>query len=176
MSFDLRVPKKVNMRYMARVIVVATSFMTVGGCSQSRGQPSATPGQPTTQQQPELQTGQQSSPRGPQSFNAVPTTVTISGCIRNAPPATPSAASGSSPAAIRFELLNPRIATDATVSPTGQPRTTTRYELEGDDHLIGRHVDQYVEIAGMVTASDTAADPILKVGTVTMITVECESS
>jgi hypothetical protein len=117
-----------------------------------------------------------SAPHKRQPTNAPKTKVTISGCIRNVPPAAASAASASSPAAVRFELLNPRMASDATVSQTGQPRSTTRYELEGDDYLIGRHVNQYVEIIGTVASSDAAADPILNVETVTMMTVECRSS
>jgi hypothetical protein len=117
-----------------------------------------------------------SAPHERQPSNAPKTKVTISGCIRAVPPAAASPARASSLAAVRFELLNPRMATDATVSQTGQPRSTTRYELEGDDHLIGRHVNQYVEIIGIVAPSDAAAHPILKVETVTMMTVECKSS
>jgi hypothetical protein len=164
------------MRRMARVIVAVTSLMTVGGCAQSRGQAPVTSGHPMTQQQSELSTGRQSSPRAPKLSNDVPTAVTIRGCIRNVPPAAPSSAGASSLAAVRFELLNPRLATNATVSQTGQPRSTTRYALAGDEHLIRRHVDEYVEIIGTLTDLGAKADPILKVQTVTMITVKCESS
>lgn len=116
-------------------------------------------------------------------------TVTISGCIQDAPMATAAA----KPAAgAKTFYLNHATMADAgrdkgAVGTTGL--ASTGYRLEGDDKLISPHLNHQVRITGMVQSSSasatgaaaaapgsTAAGPTLKVESVTMVSAKCEAT
>jgi hypothetical protein len=125
------------------------------------------------------------------SSQARPNTVTISGCIQDVPMATAGAATTpASPGATRSYYLNNAMMADAgrerpAVGTAGL--TATGYRLEGDNALITPHLNHQVRITGTVQASNasstgaasaapgsTAAGPVLKVDSVTMVSAKCE--
>ena len=132
--------------------------------------------------------GIQRTPPAP-SAQTKANTVTISGCIQDAPMAT-AAAKPAEPAAAKAFYLN-----NATMAAAGSDKgavgtsglTAAGYRLEGDDKLISPHLNHQVRITGTVQSSSasatgagnaapgsTAAGPTLRVEKVDMVAAKCE--
>ena len=116
-------------------------------------------------------------------------TVTISGCIQNAPAqAAAGAATSASPAGSKYVLANAKAAAARgnAVGTTGSANTATRYRLDGEDKTISPHLNHQVEITGTVetsasatgaanaAAGSAAAGPMLKVESVKMVSATCQ--
>lgn len=118
-------------------------------------------------------------------------TVTISGCIQDAPMVTASAALPAPAGSDKTYYLNsPMMAADAgrnqgAVGTSGL--SLTGYRLEGDSQLISPHLNHQVRITGTVQSSSasatgaarsapgsTASMPTLKVESVAMVAAKCE--
>ena len=118
-------------------------------------------------------------------------TVTISGCIQDAPMATAAAALPAPAGADKtFYLNNPTMAADAgrnqgAVGTSGL--SLTGYRLEGESKVISPHLNHQVRITGNVQSSSasatgaarsapgsTASMPTLKVDSVAMVSAKCE--
>jgi hypothetical protein len=133
---------------------------------------------------PGIQRSQQAPPA-----QAKGNTVTISGCIQDAPMATAAAKPAEPAAGVKTFYLN-----NATMADAGRDKaavgtsglTSTGYRLEGDDKLITPHLNHQVRITGMVQSSSasatgaaaaapgsTAAAPTLKVEKVEMVAATC---
>ena len=113
--------------------------------------------------------------------------VTMTGCIQDVPMAT-AAASGpatragdTAVSAKTFYLNNTKMAADAgrerpAVGTSGL--ALTGYRLEGDTTLISQHLNQQVQVVGMVQESDASAGSTagktLKVESVKMVAAKCE--
>jgi len=125
----------------------------------------------------------------PPPAQAKANTVTIVGCIQDAPMTT-AAAALPAPAGTKAFYLN-----NAKVADAGRDRpaigtsglTATGYKLDGDNALITPHLNHQVRIVGMVQGSNaspsgaanaapgsTASGPTLKVESVTMVAAKCE--
>ena len=124
----------------------------------------------------------------PAPAQANPNTVTISGCVQNAPPAANAAAGAA--AEQQFVLANAKMAGGPTAgAPVGTSGTAaTRYELDGTAAELSKHLNHQVEITGMVQSSSAsptgaansapgsrAAAPKLKVSSVKMVSDKCTS-
>lgn len=117
-------------------------------------------------------------------------TVTISGCIQDAPMATAAAKPAESAAGAKTFYLN-----NATMAAAGGDKTavgtsglsSTGYRLEGDEKLISPHLNHQVRITGTVQSSSasptgaanaapgsTAAGATLRVEKVDMVSAKCE--
>ena len=109
----------------------------------------------------------------------------MTGCIQDVPMATAAAsgpatrASDTAVSAKTYYLNNTKMAADAgrerpAVGTSGL--ALTGYRLEGDTTLISQHLNQQVQIVGMVQESDvsTAAGKTLKVESVKMVAAKCE--
>jgi hypothetical protein len=128
--------------------------------------------------------GQQPPTQGQQPATSVqkPATtqaakVTISGCIQTAPPAaTTPGAPPSEPAASKFDLANAKVVSGGPVGTSGAATTATRYRLEGDEKMISQHLNQQVEITGIVspaTEVGLTAAPMLKMESLKMVAAKC---
>ena len=124
----------------------------------------APPGIQRTQQAPSAQTKA--------------STVTISGCIQDAPMLT-AAAKPAVPAGTKAFYLN-----NATMADVGRDKpavgtsglSSTGYRLEGDDKLISPHLNHQVRIVGEVQGAAPAGAPsTLKVESVTMVAAKCDA-
>jgi hypothetical protein len=168
------------------VFVVAGFATTAGLGAQGNQSPANTPpadaGAPPaiqrTQQQPPAPAAQ---PKG--------NTVTISGCIQDAPMAT-AAAKPAEPAvgAKTFYLNNATMADAGGKAPVGTSGlTSTGYRLEGEEKLISPHLNHQVRITGTVQSSSasatgaanaapgsTAAGATLRVEKVDMVAAKCD--
>ena len=151
--------------------VIAASFVATVGLSAQQ-EPTPSPA------------GAQAAPAGGQSR-----TVTLSGCIQNAPTASASAAgaSASASASSKFVLAT-KPAAGAPGAAVGTSGTAMRYQLDGDDKAISPHLNHQVEITGTVqsasgagaagaggagAAGGAAAAPTLKVDSVKMVAATC---
>jgi len=105
-------------------------------------------------------------------------TVTIAGCIQDAPMPTASAALPAPAGADKiFYLNNPAMAAAAgnqsAVGTSGL--SLTGFRLEGDTKLITPHLNHQVRITGNVQSSAGAkALPTLKVESVAMVAAKCD--
>ena len=118
-------------------------------------------------------------------------TVTIAGCVQDAPMATVGAALPAPAGADKiYYLNNPVMAADAgrnqgAVGTSGL--SLNGYRLEGDTKLVSPHLNHQVRITGNVQSSSasatgaakaapgsTAAMPTFRVETVTMVAAKCE--
>lgn len=118
-------------------------------------------------------------------------TVTISGCIQDAPMATAAAKPAEPAAGAKTFYLNNAAMADAArdkgaVGTTGL--SSTGYRLEGDDKLISPHLNHQVRITGTVQGSSAsptgaanaapgstaAAGQTLRVEKVEMVSAKCE--
>lgn len=174
-------------------VVCAMNAATVLAAQNQPASPGAQ--QPATQvQEPaagvqapasDTRAGEPSEQRAPASQRPAQSSVTISGCIQNAP-AAPGATP--SPSAAKFMLANAKSASAAStaVGTSGTAATATRYRLQGDDKTLSPHLNHQVEITGTVqpsSASETgaanaspgsaAAGPTLKVDSVKMVSATC---
>jgi hypothetical protein len=125
------------------------------------------------------------APPGIQRTQQVPSTqakgntVTISGCIQDAPMAT-AAAKPAEPAVAGTKTfyLNNAMAAAAgdkpAVGTTGL--TSTGYRLEGEEKLISPHLNHQVRVIGTVqsTGAPAGAPATLKVEKVEMVSAKCE--
>ena len=151
--------------------VIAASFVATVGLS--------------AQEPPSSSPGAQSAPAGGQSR-----TVTLSGCIQNAPSASASAAGASASASASSAkfVLATKPAAGAPGAAVGTSGTAMRYQLDGDDKAISPHLNHQVEITGTVqsasgagaagagaagAAGGAAAAPTLKVDSVKMVAATC---
>jgi hypothetical protein len=148
-----------------------------------------------------------SAPAGVQRAPAPPSaqtrteTVTISGCLQNAPAmAARGAAAGSgsaSPSPAAGAATRPQfILSSAAVSSAAKPgeavgtagSAATTYQLQGDATMLSPHLDHKVEITGAIQSSSasatgaanaapgsTAAGPTLRVESVKMLTATCDA-
>lgn len=135
--------------------------------------------------------GTQRTTPPPAATAEVKNTVTISGCLQNAPAATAAAGRDSTAMAGGFVLANPQMtasgdaATRGVVGTTGVDTKTT-YRLEGDAKLLLPHVDHQVRVTGTLQSSaasatgaaraaegSTAAGATLKVESVEMVNATC---
>jgi hypothetical protein len=148
--------------------------------------------------------GVQRAPAPPSAQARTPTTVTVTGCVQNAPAATASRAPGAnpgqanrdqaapSPAGQRFILSNGRMASTGDASRTAVGTTgtgMTTYQLEGQTADVSPHLNHRVEITGTLQSSSasttgsanaaagaTAAGPTLRVTSVRMLSMTCDDS
>ena len=172
------------MRKCVLALLVASSIVIVTAAQDQA------PGGAPRPQQPGAQ-GEQPRPAPPGAQGEQPrpraqaaSTVTISGCIQNAPTAS-ATPGGAEPAAGRpaakFVLANAKAATGAgAVGTAGAAVTATRYQLDGEEKTISTHLNHQVEITGTVqpagagaAAGAVAAGPMLKVESVKMIAANC---
>ena len=150
--------------------VIAASFVATVGLS-AQEPPSSSPGA--------------QAPAGGQGR-----TVTLSGCIQNAPSASASAAGASATASASSKfVLATKPAAGAPGAAVGTSGTAMRYQLDGDEKAISPHLNHQVEITGTVQsgaagagaaaaagaagAAGGAAAPTLKVDSVKMVAATC---
>ena len=182
------------MKNVVSAMFVACALSAAVGVA-AQGEPATYPQQPATgAQQPG--TGRQPVPdtqtpaapteqRSAASQSAAKDTVTISGCIQNAPAQGADASATGS----KYVLANAKAGTGAkssAVGTTGNAAAATRYRLDGEDKAISPHVNHQVEITGTVqsnsasatgataSAAGGAAGPMLKVDSVKMISATCQ--
>ena len=186
------------MKNVVSAMIVACAVSAAIGVS-AQGDPGAptqpavgTQQPPTGTRQPVPDTQSPAAPteqRSAASPRASGNTVTISGCIQNAPPAAGGAAASASPAGPKFVLANAKASAGASgsaVGTAGSAATATRYRLDGDDKAISPHLNHQVEITGTVQTSaasatgaanaapgSAAAGPMLKVDSVKMVSATC---
>lgn len=144
--------------------VIAASFVATVGLSAQQAPPAA----PGGAQQP-----------APSAQASQSKTVTLSGCIQNAPaPAAGAAASAAT--APKFVLSTKGGGATGAGAAVGTSGTAMRYQLDGEDKAISPHVNHQVEITGTVApagaaaaAGATGAGPTLKVDSVKMVAATC---
>jgi hypothetical protein len=184
-------------KHLSGLIAAGAMAATVGlGAQAAQGQnPANTPPRDTT-----TQSGSQRTPGQPPSTEARGAdSITVTGCVQNAPAQTAGAAGAAgaergaaASAKESFVLAN------ATTSGSGAPSagavgttgsTGMTYRLEGDTSTLSKHVNQRVQIRGRLQSSSasatgaasaaagsTAAGPALRVESVTMLSGTCDSS
>jgi hypothetical protein len=169
------------MKNVVSAIVVSCAMSVAVGVS-AQGQPGSQGTEPRTT--PPATSTQ--SPQEPRAGAQRPADqkVTISGCIQNAPAATGTAASATAP---KFVLNNAKAASGAGAVGTSGTTAASKYRLEGDDKTISPHLNHQVEITGTVqnssasatgagagAASSAAAEPMLKVDSLKMLSAMCQ--
>src|SRR5688572_23396303 len=107
-------------------------------------------------------------------------TVTLSGCIQDAPMVTAAAKPAEPAAGAKAFYLN-----NATMADTGRDKpavgttglSSTGYRLEGEEKLISPHLNHQVRIVGTVqnTGAPAGAPSTLKVDSVTMVAAKCDA-
>jgi hypothetical protein len=149
--------------------VIAASFVATVGLSAQQAPPTTPPAAPGGAQQP--------APSAQATTGAK--TVTLSGCIQNAPaPAAGAAASAAT--APKFVLSTKGGGATGAGAPVGTSGTAMRYQLDGEEKAISPHLNHQVEITGTVQAAGaaaaagaTGAGPTLKVDSVKMVAATC---
>jgi hypothetical protein len=147
--------------------VIAASFVATVGLSAQQPPPASPPAAPGAAQAP--------APSAQASGQSK--TVTLSGCIMNAPPAGAAAAAATAP---KFVLSTKAAAGAASGAAVGTSGTAMRYQLDGDEKAISPHLNHQVEITGTVNSSASASTstaaatgPMLKVDSVKMVSATC---
>ena len=174
------------MKNVVSAIVVACAMSVAVGVS-AQGQPGSQGTEPRTTP-PATSTQSPTTEQRTGAQRQADQKVTISGCIQNAPAAT--GASASTAAASKYVLNNAKMAGGAASSTVGTSGTTaaSKYRLEGEDKTISPHLNHQVEITGTVqnssasaagagasaTAGSAAAEPMLKVDSVKMVSATCQ--
>jgi hypothetical protein len=169
-------------KYWSGLVVAGAMAATVAVGAQSQS-PANTP-PPDAAAPP----GAQRTP-APPSAQARPSSVTVSGCLQNAPMASATGAAGAkapaeSTTASKFVLNNASMGASgsATAGAVGTSGTTARsYNLEGDTATISPHVNHRVEVTGQVQANaalapgqaTAAPGPTLKVESVKVLADTC---
>jgi hypothetical protein len=148
--------------------VIAASFVATVGLSAQQAPPASPPAAPGAPQQP--------APSAQASGQSK--TVTLSGCIQNAPAAAGAAASAAT--APKFVLSTKGGSGAAAGAAVGTSGTATRYQLDGEEKAISPHLNHQVEITGTVqpagasaASGAAAAGPMLKVDAVKMVSATC---
>ena len=163
--------------------VIAASFVATVGLAAQQAPPTSSPAAPG---------GERQQPAPSAQASGQSKTVTLSGCIQNAPAASASAsAAGASASASSAEqkfVLSTKPASGAAAgSAVGTSGTAMRYQLEGDTKAISPHLNHQVEITGTVDNSSASASgasagaagagapsgPMLKVESVKMVAATC---
>jgi hypothetical protein len=172
------------MKRVVSSVIAATFAATVGLAAQGAQAPSspaAPPPAPTTQApQSPSPTGtsgrDQTRAPGAQSSSSV----TISGCIENAPPS--AAAAPGATKEEKFVLANakPSSSSSPAAGAVGTSGTASRYELDGQSAELTKHLNHQVEITGTVqpasagaAAGAASAAPKLMVSSVKMVAAKC---
>ena len=128
--------------------VVAAGFVaTVGLAAQDR------PTTPSTQ-------GGADRPSTSAQASGQGKSVTISGCIQNAPAASAGASAGGAQASAgsKFVLADAKMSGGSSSSAVGTTGTaSTRYQLEGEEKAISPHVNHQVEITGTLEGTSASA-------------------
>jgi hypothetical protein len=138
--------------------------------------------------------GVQRAPAPPSAQARTPNTVTLTGCIQNAPPmaaAGPGQAAPGQATQPRFLLSNAQMAAtgDSGRSAVGTSGTkVSTYQLDGETAAISTNVDHQVEVTGTLQSASasaagsanaaqgsTAAGPTLRVTSVRMLSGTCEA-
>jgi hypothetical protein len=176
------------MKNVVSAIFVSCAMSVAVGVS-AQGQPGTQGSEPRTPP-PATSTQSPTTEQRPGAQRQADQKVTISGCIQNAPAATGAAASTA--AAAKYVLNNAKMAGGAANATVGTSGTTaaSKYRLEGDDKTISTHLNHQVEITGTVqnssasatgagatagaTAGSAAAEPMLKVDSVKMVSAMCQ--
>ena len=105
-------------------------------------------------------------------------TVTLSGCIQDAPMATAAAKPAEPAGATKTFYLN-----NATMADAGRDKaavgtsglSSTGYRLDGEEKELSPHMNHQVRIVGTVQGSGAPGAPTtLKVDSVTMVSAKCE--
>jgi hypothetical protein len=147
------------------------------------------------------QPGTQRTPAPPSAQTRADNTVTVTGCVQNAPMASAPGASATPPGQAnrsgsqtgqRFVLSNGTMASTgasgrSAVGTTGTGMTT--YQLDGQTADLSTHVNHRVEITGTLqnssasstgsanaAAGATAAGPTLRVTSVRMLSMTCDAA
>ena len=148
--------------------VIAASFVATVGLSAQQAPPASPPAAPGSPQQP--------APSAQASGQSK--TVTLSGCIQNAP--APAGAAASAATAPKFVLSTKGGGAAGAGAPVGTSGTAMRYQLDGEEKSISPHLNHQVEITGTVqpagasaAAGAAAAGPTLKVDSVKMVSATC---
>lgn len=113
---------------------------------------------------------------GQQAQRSMDGKVVLSGCIQNAP-----ATQDQPGATAKFVLADAKPAGDAPVGTAGTPaKMADSYRLEGEEKTISSHLNQRVEITGMLQKSSTSAGaagstgrPTLEVESVKLLATKC---
>ena len=147
--------------------VIAASFVATVGLSAQQAPPTTPPAAPGGAQQP-----------APSAQSSQSKTVTLSGCIQNAP--APAGAAASAANAPKFVLSTKGGGATGAGAPVGTSGTATRYQLDGEEKAISPHLNHQVEITGTVqpagaaaAAGASGAGPTLKVDSVKMVAATC---
>jgi len=148
--------------------VIAASFVATVGLSAQQAPPASPPAAPGSPQQP--------APSAQASGQSK--TVTLSGCIQNAPAA--AGASASAATAPKFVLSTKGGSAAGAGSAVGTSGSAARYQLDGEEKAISPHLNHQVEITGTVqpagasaASGAAAAGPMLKVDSVKMVSATC---
>lgn len=165
-------------RYWSGLVVAGAMAASVSLAAQGQS-PANTP--PPDASAP---AGAQRAPAPPSAQARTPGSVTVSGCLQNAPAASAGAAGASTGSAAKFVLNNASMA--AGGSPGGavgtSGSTAATYSLDGDAAKITPHLNQRVEITGQVQVSAglapgqgaaAAATPTLRVDSVKKVADTC---
>ena len=147
--------------------VIAASFVATVGLSAQQAPPTTPPAAPGGAQQP-----------APSAQASQSKTVTLSGCIQNAP--APAGAAASAATAPKFVLSTKGGGATGAGAPVGTSGTAMRYQLDGEEKAISPHLNHQVEITGTVqpagaaaAAGASGAGPTLKVDSVKMVAATC---
>src|SRR5688572_780711 len=155
------------------VLVVAGFATTAVLGAQGNPSPANTP--PADAAAP---AGIQRTPPAP-SAQPKANTVTISGCIQDAPMVTAAAKPAEPAAGTKTLYLN-----NATMADVGRDKapvgtsglSSTGYRLEGDEKLLSPHLNHQVRIVGEVQSTGSPGAPsTLKVESVTMVAAKCDA-
>ena len=130
--------------------------------------------------------GVQQAPRAPAAQVKTQNTVTMTGCLQNAPAAAASAQAG-------FVLANAQMTASGRPAEgavgTAGSKTANNYRLEGEEKLISPHLNHQVRVTGTIQSSAasptgaersapgaTASAATLKVESVEMVASTCAST
>jgi|SRR5688572_15186200 len=179
-------------KYWSGLIVAgALAATAVLGAETPQGGPNPANTPPADSSAPP---GAQRAPAPPSAQARTPTTVTLTGCIQNAPMAAAgdrSAAPAPGQSQPRFVLNSAQMTatgdTNRGAVGTGGTKLAT-YQLDGETASISTHVNQRVEVTGTLQSSASAAPgsanaapgsiaagPTLRVTSVKMLSNTCEA-
>lgn len=167
-------------RYWSGLVTAGVAAAAVALGAQNPQNPANTP-PPDVAAPP----GVQRAPEPPSAQPRTPNTVTISGCLQNAP--TASTSPGATAKDQSFVLANAKMtAGGAPGGAVGTTGTSATYQLEGNNQMVSPHLNHQVEITGTVQTSSasataagraapgsTAAGPTLRVESVKMVSSTC---
>ena len=150
---------------------------------QSPANPAAAPAAPSPAVPQDRPGPAQDRPAASEKAN----TVTLSGCIQNAPAPASAAAGAAAETKQLFVLASAKPAAGAAGAAVGTSGSTaSRYELDGSSADLTKHLNHQVEITGTLQSSSAsptgaeraapgsaAAAPKLKVASIKMVSDKC---